>query len=1004
MISTLQPKPLLPSVIFSLLGLIACMVPPQGLLAQSSTVYKGTLAFPVQEEPVTILQHHERASAFEPSTEGTELKQEGAEFILIERPTETTEIEIFGPSIFRQRFSWPFENGVPAKNARFTLQSGASSVGTVSGNGMPITDVILGPIVPFQEAEDPVIEAAPFFVTQAKNGTFHLEGMYPNTTYQVYINAPGFEQDERLIRSGDAFDFRLQPSTTLLSGTVEGERSGKVLPNSQVRLQSTTSLFYRVVESDGEGRFEFPRVPADEYILIAVAPDKTIPSLNTRVSLGAEEQLTDLTLKAYEYARISGQVYDVETLKPIQGVEVVFGNDRAFTDQKGDFLLDEYVAPWPVMPLLFRNDYSFVPQAQQGASYPVYFSDSSDITGLYYTMQKQRSLYLSQEQAAGADSGTLVQLPALTVRTAEVEEKIVREVKFPAQQESIVPITRKGNWLVYGLADSTVSSLYQVAFDEESTTKSMAVSFGQGGELSGAFTFDLPTEEMPFPTGTLKLSHESVALFETSVVENGAFQLKLLPPGNYTVEFLRPDDEPWIEPFALEISHGSHEVISQVIPRGVDVPVLVEDEEGNPIAGVDLALYGRNNRDEQETINGTTSSTGEFLFKSIGQGAATLELRHDEYKPGSQKFTAKPGGEVLRVTLTPKAGIELTILASEDLLNRGSAYLMQQREELLPSGERQVISDSIGQFTSPGDSVYRLVPQQEGEFAVAFGAGNDWNISKPLTWRFDGKSQSVTLQVPSSSTVTVTCPQFSAENQKDWSLELVNTSLPENAAKTIFKSFAWKSQGAVFSDIPHGIYYLIADHTSTGAKTVTGIEVFSNNVSVPLELEGTTYDLFGVVINSSEKPVANAKVEVMSTMGEQLIDSTTTNAQGAFEVYVLDRKRDYNLVVQTEDQREVFLLSRFTGSELSREEVFTLKQRCTYMVQLPTGREIAYPLIFMAKDYTSSFTYTADDLKEPQLFHAGDYNVFLGEDEFGTLSVPECKADGKPIRISVQQK
>ncbi len=978
---------------------------PAPLLAQTGTEFIGTLVFPRGTANVEILQHEGRGSTFKPSKAGAPLQQTGSTFALARTPTPNTEIEIVGEKILRQRFLWPHENGQASSTATFTLQEGVTSTGALKSGDTVIEDAVLGPILPFQQDDLEPIDAVPFFITTSENGAFSLPGLLPNTTYQIYIDAPGFEQDERLIRSGEPFEFNLQPSSTLISGTVQGERTFTVMPKSNVRLQSTSTLFFRVTETNEAGAFEFPRIPAGEYRLIAVAPDETIPSLNTTVTLNPDESLTELTLPAYEYARITGQVYDAETLLPIQGVEVVLNNKRAFTNEAGDFAFDQYVAPWPILPELFHPDYKFLPQLQQGTSYPVYFMDSTDVNGLYYTLQKIRTLHITtNELTQNSDTTAAAPVLPLVVRTVEVEEKISREAKLTLPNDSIIPIPSKGSWLVYARAGNFVSNISAVEFDEQSTSKSLSVTLDAGAKVSGTFTFNVPSNTMPYPTGSLRFLSNSVNMLETSVVENGTFSLSQIPPGIYSLEFIRPDGEPWIDPISLELAHHANEVLNLTIPRGVDVPVVVEDEEGNAILGVDLALYGTNNRQRQNTATGKTNSAGEFIFSNVGQGSATLELRHPDYKPGSEKLTATLNAEPLRVTLQAKAAIELTVRGSAEVLSQGSAYLMQQREVLLPSGAKQVIADVVGQFPNSGEPVYRIIPQQEGEFSLAFGVASEWSVSPPIAWSFSGKSKSVELQVPSKNTITITCPQFSNPDKASWKLELVNTSLPEGRAKTVFNSFSWITQGAVFEDLPNGIYYLFAEHPKTGARTVTGISVFEANTSVPLEVEGVNYDLFGVLVDSTESGVANATIDLMSSQGGQLIDSTTTNSQGAFEFYLLERAQQYHVVVQAADQREVFRMNSFPGDSPSREEVFVIQQRCQYIVVPPTGREVTQPFIFMHQGGGESFTYLATDLEEPIVLFPGKYSVNIGEEQIGEISVPECKPSDKPKRIPILER
>lgn len=970
--------------------------------AQQPDPFVGTVKFPGTDEPITIIQHEGPFNEHSPTIPAEALTLNGDRFQLKAAPNDQTEIEIYGPNIFRQRYPWPRTEKGPAPLASFPLLRGTTSVGTLTHNGEAITNAVLGPIAPFQENEEEVIGTIPFYITTPTNGEYHLQGMYPNTTYQVYIDAPGFEQDERLIRSGDKFEFSLQPSTTVISGILQGERSVQPLANRRVKLQSVNTAFNRTVISSAEGTYEFSRIPADDYLLIAVSPAQEIPSLNTRVSLNPDQQITELILPAYEYSRINGLVIDQETLFPIAGVEVNVGDEFAVTDSAGEFAINRYLSPWPAVPVFSHPDYEFNEKTQVDGSFPIQFSETTDISGLVFNLQKKRALHFVMDPRPVPEP---LPIPSFSVRIAQTEDQISTETIIPENATAVVPIPKAGTWLVYARTQTSVSTLESVLFDAESTTKTLAIAFGPGAKVSGKFTFDLPTEAAPFPTGTLRLLRDTVPLFEATIAELGEFQLSNVPPAEYTVEFMRPDQEPWLEPFTITLKHGSTEAIVKIIQRGVDVPVVVVDEEGNPVSGVELSLYGRDHRDEQKTMVGKTGTAGDYLFSSVGHGPTTLELRHPDYRPGSQKFSAPVEEQILTVTLKKKDAIELTVATTEQLLLEGSAYLMQQTEIVLPSGERQVISNVVGMYSEHVKGVFQIIPQQEGEFSVAFGAGPNWSVSKPLTWTFSTPGEKVRLQVPSSSTLTISSPQFSATEQDNWSLELVNTSLPEDAAQTVFKSVSWKAQGAnsvaVFNKLPYGIYYLIASHPTIGGKTLTGIQIFSNSESAMLEFEAGNYDLVGVLLNSSEKIVANAEIDLVSSEGGQLMDSTTSDAQGSFRFYVLDREQKYHLVVEAETERELFSLSKFPGNQITREEVFTFKKRCQYLVEFPGGEEPAYPLIFVHQGESLSLTYTGEELKSPQVFQQGDYAVFVGEDRFGKLSVPQCDESQKPRKLTI---
>ncbi|MDX1973689.1 MAG: carboxypeptidase-like regulatory domain-containing protein, partial [Candidatus Sumerlaeia bacterium] len=378
-----------------------------------------------------------------------------------------------------------------------------------------------------------------------------------------------------------------------------------------------------------------------------------------------------------------------------------------------------------------------------------------------------------------------------------------------------------------------------------------------------------------------------------------------------------------------------------------------------------------------------------FEFAHIAP-MGTLDIRHPLYEPLTHRFELEQD-ETLSLELRSKPSITLQLTADSELLVTGNAHLLQLNTRLLGEGQSHPFGEIINTLHESGATEYRFVPAQEGDFIVAYGSGDSWAVSSVIPWRLGSAESTINLSVPQRSTVRVTSSAITQENSAEWSLELVNTTIPEHVAKLDYSNPRWSSGSLEFTSVPHGWYYLTAFHPEFGARTVANINVDSPSENLTLEMEAARYDIEGLLLDSDSKPLASATLELYSGETGTPLDSTTSSATGSFEFLLLNRESAYQLVVTLPGRREVINLSPWNDPAPLRSVVYELPRECLYLVAPPPGAAAAgVPYFLQHETQSHQHTLFAEDFAKPIALREGTYLLSRGEERAGTLKVPPC--------------
>jgi hypothetical protein len=966
----------------------------------AEALFKGTVTLPPGAQELKILRHESPAPAHVPPVNGesvsvTLLPNGTATFELSVAPSTTTEFEFVGSSVLRQRFPWPQPSGVLAPQALFRLQPGATSTGTLSHNSVPITTALLGPILPVTEEDTTLFNTPPLFSTATPEGIYKLQGLHPNITYRVYVDAPGYEQSERLFLAGQPFEFTLVPSTALLSGTVIGERSSTPLPNRLVRVQSLLTPFQRTLQTDETGTFQFERLPAGDFHLVAYESGSTLPVFPTVISLSKDQQFLDLSVPAFEHVVLSGEVLNNETREPLSGVTIHMGDQFANTDASGRFVVPRYTSPWPIEPLLTHPEFEYrLADQSNGNNVSIVFKQTGEIADLRYRMQRRRQLVM-QSPTGTLSSGKVVY--------AQLEQAILRETTLQeGTTQHLLPISARGKWLAYGVTESAseVTPITTTEFGDQDSTKTLQLEFHQGATLTGTLEF-IPPKESETPRGSLQLRHQDVPFFESIVNETGSFEFPKLPPlTEFTLHVFREDGEEWLTPETITFQPGDSLVRTLQVQPGFLLTGTLLNQEQLPVPEAEIQLFGQTSSGVEKTLRTTSNSQGVFEFAHIAP-MGTLDIRHPLYEPLTHRFELQQD-ETLSLRLRSKPSITLQLTADSELLSTGNAHLLQLNTRLLGEGQSHPFGEVINTLHESGATQYRFVPAQEGDFIVAYGTGDSWAVSSAISWRLGTAETTINLSVPQRSTLRVTSSAITQQNSLEWSLELVNTTIPEHVAKLEYTNPRWSSGSLEFTSLPHGWYYLTAFHPEFGARTVANINLDSPSQNLTLEMEAARYDIEGLLLDSDSKPLASATLELYSGETGTPLDSTTSSALGSFEFLLLNRESAYQLVVTLPGRREVIDLSPWNDPALLRSVVYELPRECLYLVAPPPGAATAgVPYFLQHETQAHQHTLFAEDFAKPITLREGTYLLSRGEERAGTLKVPPCtRQKDAPIGIT----
>ena len=382
---------------------------------------------------------------------------------------------------------------------------------------------------------------------------------------------------------------------------------------------------------------------------------------------------------------------------------------------------------------------------------------------------------------------------------------------------------------------------------------------------------------------------------ETTSAEDGSYQLDGLKPEWYTVRAVARG----FTPNQVEKVPAPRERVDIALAAGSSLGGLVRDPGGNPIAGVAVSAY---KHIESQSIFDVimaksrppvdkvyTDSAGHFTFETLGTGVFNFAAESpNDANLGFQrytvtKFTVTPNmGDALNITMQPGAKIigyiedpngNPVVGASVRAQKMGGGARMPREQVAISFDDGSVLTNDIGRF--------EFNTLEQGQYSLLCFHEDYQSVRRQGV---QADSNEVRIQMNYGGRVT------GHVTDKDGN--------PIAGARVMASDMADKQKEAVsqedglylLSGLQAGARKVSVTVTAKGfARNRSDVQVTLNReVELNFEMEPTGI-VSGVVVNSDNDPIANARVMVKKRQSEnsgvaQTVGTGFTDRQGRYRI------------------------------------------------------------------------------------------------------------------------
>lgn len=927
-------------------------------------------------------------------------------------PTTRTVLEVTGKGIRRARFPWPFSVlQVKGRRPSFRLDAGGSTELAVvdAATKTPLPGALIGPVVPTEDiGREEMDKTYPFYVESGPDGKASISGLLPNQSYYANVFAEGHIRRKVTISPNTPLEVALQPGGLSLSGTVKGEKTGRVYPGQIVLLMGGPEDFYIERRTDDQGRFAFTGLPEGTYKLMA-----QIENLGgappTEYSVFGAKSLEGIFLMVSEGITISGVVADLETGQPIADADIFLRSRIGTTDNFGRFEFLLVQGPWPIEPTVRHPDYEFDRDAQDPAMYPVNGFNMNDILDLTLKMRKKRFLVVHN------DNNPTPEITSMLEMHGPLEERNVGLNRQRADgARAVLPLRSAGTRLcILRSSAGLISAMVPAETALDATTTTIHVSLGPSARVEGSLTYD---DGPPAPSFSVIIETDlggklprKVELISTSPNSQGAFALGGLPPGEVTVRLVRPEGEPYVEE-KVTLVRGQTVTLTRQIRRGLVLAGHVVDQEGKPLKMIPLSVYGEDPAGDSLHLNSVSDEDGSFRIEGFG-GKTVRELRaaYHGYAPLSMKDIPIPN-ENLEVVLTNRNGIEVQVNGPPSNLVLSSVMILVGRQRSVESAPPQWFYEVESKTPLSGETTVNVFPAATGRLRLAVEAQDgQWDVSPAFEWTPEVSGRSMQLTPGHESSLTVSVKGVTEEELAALDVTLLNTALPESSSTPDFTPTRGGAR-LVFDRIPAGEYLLLATASSGQYASRSNIDIATGqSAEVSLDFAKASISITGKVVAGGEtkKPVSGAKVILRYgdvPEADVLLESTTA-VDGSFRFDEVPSQRPYLLEATHEARsRQTTLSGDAAAADAQVEIVLEPEIPVTFTASEALWTRWAknpnVPLLIQELNGSKSAMVRSTEMKNPVSLTPGEYRVSLGEDPLGTVEVP---ASTEPVEISLPE-
>ncbi len=563
--------------------------------------------------------------------------------------------EFVAPGYAMERMTLDITPEKAAEQMKVTLKRTGIIAGVVldeNNNPVSTATVSLTRYKPLRDEAQALDKGKHTAVTNAE-GKFKFEKLYNDGYYDLFVEeaeyAPGIyplvpvNSDRVICQVGKGGEIS---GTTALIDRPTTEIS--VLVKATAVIKGTT--FTKEATSNGAGRYAFEKLPYGTYSL-NVDDGKFISEPKDGVACVREKPALDVAMELYETAKLSGRVSDGVSDAAIPGakvqVQATYGysqpRKKTFTietDGHGMFAFDNMPSGVHVAQAEARGFLKGQTEKSQQNFVLVPGERKSDL-----------HLYLDH---GGSVEGFVLDPDGRSV--TDVEIQLFAATQFdgrvdPAKLKGTTDNT--GYFKIWGIEVGERVQLYASASKDGYTktrsdlvelspkmmNQAVQINLSHGGTVTGIVT---DRNKMPIPGAEVRFdSHAfpgdpSPSNMVVHSAANGTFRVDNCPPGGAGLTVSRAGFVKQGRGVTIRDSQHNDNVNFE-LENGQIIAGVVEDLEGNPIAGAKVKATGINGAAGSE--EDTTDKKGQFELTNLGQGDFRLDATFKITTPeGEQSY------------------------------------------------------------------------------------------------------------------------------------------------------------------------------------------------------------------------------------------------------------------------------------------------------------------------------------------------------------------------------
>lgn len=542
-----------------------------------------------------------------------------------------------------------------AEQMKVTLKKTGVIAGTVvdeSNRPVSTATVSLTRYKPLRADAQP-IDKGKITVTTGADGKFKFEKLFNEGYYDLLVEEPQFapgifplvavNSDRVTCPVGIGGEIS---GTTKLIDRESTEVS--VLVQAISVIKGTT--YTQEATSDGAGKFKFKKLPYGAYSL-KVDDGKYLSEPKDGVACEREKPARDVLLELFQTAKVSGRVSDNVRDSPVAGAKVTlqatYGLDQSrrktFTleaDGHGMFEFDKLPAGIHVAQAEARgylkgqtekSQQSFVLEpGERKGDVNLYLDHGASVEGFVLDPDGRSLQDVDIQLFAASQFDGRVDPAKLKGKTDSTGYFKIWGIEVGERVQLYASASRSGY-------TKTMSDLIELS--PEMMNQQVQINMSRGGTITGIVT---DRNKMPIPGAEVRLDSQAFPGDPTpsNVIvhsaANGTYRVDNAPPGGAAITVSRAGFVKQGRGVTVRDAKTADNINFE-LENGNMIAGVVEDLEGNPIAGAKVQAAGINGAAGSE--EDTTDKKGKFELNNLGKGefrlTATFKLTTPE---GEQNY------------------------------------------------------------------------------------------------------------------------------------------------------------------------------------------------------------------------------------------------------------------------------------------------------------------------------------------------------------------------------